>query len=84
MYLKELKSDLQVGVVIVLCDFAENYSFMLQGEAQGFHWNNTHATLHPSVIYFQESPIDKLSHTIVVIISDCLTHDSTAVHPFQK
>jgi hypothetical protein len=28
-YLKELKSDLQVGVVIVLCDFAENYSFML-------------------------------------------------------
>jgi hypothetical protein len=54
MYLKKLKSDLQVGAVIVLGDFAENYSFMLQDEAQGFHWNNTHATLHPSVIYFQE------------------------------
>jgi hypothetical protein len=26
VYLKEWKSDLQVGVVIVLCDFAENYS----------------------------------------------------------
>jgi hypothetical protein len=45
MYFKEFKSDLQVDVVIVLCDFAENYSFILQDEAQGFHWNNTHATL---------------------------------------
>jgi hypothetical protein len=33
MYLKELKSDLQVGVATVLCDFAENYSFILQDEA---------------------------------------------------
>jgi hypothetical protein len=40
VYLKELKSDLQVGVVIVLCDFAEHFSFTLQDEAQGFHWNN--------------------------------------------
>jgi hypothetical protein len=39
MYMKELKSDLQVGVVIVLCDFATNYSFILQDVAQGFHWN---------------------------------------------
>jgi hypothetical protein len=47
MYLKQLKSDLQVGVVIVLCDFAENYSFKLQDEAQAFYWNDTHASLHP-------------------------------------
>jgi hypothetical protein len=53
MYLKELKSDVQVGVVTVLCDFAENYSFILQDETQGFHWNNAHVTLHPSAIYFQ-------------------------------
>jgi hypothetical protein len=33
MYLKELKSDLQAGVAIVLCDFAENYSFILHDEA---------------------------------------------------
>jgi hypothetical protein len=44
MYLKELKFDLKVGVVIVLCDFAENYSFVLQDEAQRFHWNTAHAT----------------------------------------
>jgi hypothetical protein len=52
MYLKELKSGLQVGVVIVLCNFAENYSFILQHEAQGFHWNNDHVTLQPFAIYF--------------------------------
>jgi hypothetical protein len=29
IYLNELKSYFQVGAVIVLCDFTENYSFIL-------------------------------------------------------
>jgi hypothetical protein len=49
-----LKSNLQVGVVIMLCDFAKNYSFILQDEAQGVHWNNVHANLHHFAIYFRE------------------------------
>jgi hypothetical protein len=40
MFLKELKCNLQSGEFVVLCNFAENYSFVLQYEAQGFHWNN--------------------------------------------
>jgi hypothetical protein len=52
VYLKELISDLQVGILTVLCDFAENYSFILQDGAQGFHWNATLATLHPFAIFF--------------------------------
>jgi hypothetical protein len=46
MYLNELKSDSQVGVATVLYDFTKKYSFILQDEAQEFHLNNTHATLH--------------------------------------
>jgi hypothetical protein len=30
MFLKELKCNLQSGEFVVLCDFAENYSFILQ------------------------------------------------------
>jgi hypothetical protein len=35
---------------VALCDSAENYSFVLQDEAQGFHWNNAQATIHTSAI----------------------------------
>jgi hypothetical protein len=40
---------------VVLCDFTENYSIVLQDKAQGFHWNNAQATIHTSVIYFKKS-----------------------------
>jgi hypothetical protein len=36
-YLKKLKGELQPNHVIVLGDFAENYSFVVQDEVQGFH-----------------------------------------------
>jgi hypothetical protein len=42
---------LHLGEFVVLCDFAENYSFILQDEAQGSHWNNAQATIHPLVVY---------------------------------
>ena len=41
-----------LGSSLVVCaDFSENYAFVLQDAAQGFHWNNAHATLH----YHRES-----------------------------
>jgi hypothetical protein len=36
-----------------LCDFAENYYFVLQDKAQG-KWNNAQATIHQFVIFFEE------------------------------
>jgi hypothetical protein len=35
VFLKELKCSIQSGESVVLCDFAENYSFVLQDEARG-------------------------------------------------
>jgi hypothetical protein len=34
---QKVKCNLQSGVFMILLDFAENYSFVLQDEAQGFH-----------------------------------------------
>jgi hypothetical protein len=42
--LNKLKSNLQVGVVIVLFGFAENYSFILQVQVQRFHWINAQSS----------------------------------------
>jgi hypothetical protein len=43
-----------------MCGFAENYSFTWHDETQWFHWNNAHATLQASVIYFPETPTAEL------------------------
>ena len=79
----ELKLVLNANEYIVMCDFAENYSFILQDEVQSFHWNNSQATIHPFVIYFKNAD-HTLSHISYVIISDCLSHDTTAVHLYQQ
>ena len=76
------KTSLQTGEILVTADFSENYSFILQDASQGFHWNNSQATIHPFVAYFVD--LGELQHLSNVIISDCLHHDTTAVYLFQK
>ena len=67
--------------MIFIADFSENYSFILQDAAQGFHWNNNQATLHPFVCYYRRGT--ELDHIILIVISDCLKHD-TDVYLFQR
>jgi hypothetical protein len=84
MFLKELKCNLQSGEFVVLRYFAENYSFVLKDEAQWFHWNNAQATTHPFIIYFKKSYALNTEHENLVMISDCLKHDSILAHTFQR
>jgi hypothetical protein len=82
MFLKELKCNLQSGEFVVLCDFGENYSFRKNG-AQAFHWNNAKAIIHPFVIYFKKSDALNIEHENLVMISDCLKHDSILAYTFK-
>ena len=77
---KMAKEDLKEGQMIVVCDFAENYSFVVQDEIQSFHWNNSMVTLHPFVGYYKDEDI--LKHANFVSISECNIHDSVSVHLF--
>ncbi|SMN01563.1 hypothetical protein SPONN_2634 [uncultured Candidatus Thioglobus sp.] len=81
-FYNDCKLTLQQQEVLVVADFSENYSFVLQDAAQGFHWNNSQATIHPFVIYYKDS--GKLCHLSYVVISDCMHHDTVAVYLFQK
>lgn len=81
-YLSERKSNLEENEYIAVCDFSENASFTVQDAVQGFHWNNSQATLYPIAIYFKSD--GKTQHTNFIIISDCLIHDSVAVHLFHR
>lgn len=66
----------------MVCDFAENYAFVIQDAIQGVHWNNDQVTLHPFVAYYNEDNIIK--HKNYIAISECLKHDTIAVHVFQR
>ena len=46
-YLNECKSNLKTDEIIILLDFSENYSFLVQDAVQGFHWENSQAPVHP-------------------------------------
>ena len=67
--------------LIILLDFAENYSFVVQDAVQGVNWENSKGIICPFVAYFRSSNED-LKHTNTCVISDCLKHDETAVHCF--
>lgn len=81
-FLKSLKQNLKDNEFLIVCDFAENYAFVIQNAASGFHWNNNTATIFPVVIYFKDG--EEVSHRSLVIISDCNNHDAVAVHVFLK
>lgn len=81
-FLRHRKDSLQENEFVVICDFAENYAFVVQNAASGFHWNNDQATIYTVVIYYK---IDKqLTHKSLVIVSDCLSHDAIAVHLYSE
>ncbi|XP_066584842.1 LOW QUALITY PROTEIN: uncharacterized protein [Prorops nasuta] len=81
-FFRSLKESLKSNEVIIVCDFAENYEFVVQNAAPGFHWNNNQATIYPIVIYFTKS--NELFHNSLVTISDYLQHVATSVHLFSK
>ncbi|CAJ1061238.1 uncharacterized protein LOC119727986 [Xyrichtys novacula] len=82
--LQSLRRNLEPGVILVIADFAENYSFVVQDASQSFHWNNLQATIHPFVYYYKSDEQDSPVHNNLVIISECNIHDTVAVHLYQK
>ena len=59
-FYRDYKSTLAPREMLVTVDFSENYSFVLQDAAQGYHWNNSQATIHPFVAYYKDEN-EKLS-----------------------
>lgn len=80
-FLKKLKESLEEDEFFkIICDFAENYAFVIQNVVPGFHWNNNQSTVYPVVIYYKKN--GAIVHKNLVIISDCLTHDVVTVYVY--
>ncbi|KAJ1375148.1 hypothetical protein SESBI_51341 [Sesbania bispinosa] len=79
-FVAKKKQELEEGEALVLCDFAENYTCVIQDAVQDYHWTNDQVTIHPFVAYYkEEGEVKHLSH---VIISDHMTHDTMTVYAF--
>ena len=58
-FFQEVKENLEPGTIIVGGNFSENYHFVVQDAAQGYHWANDQVTIHPFIVY----------HKLVIIVS---------------
>lgn len=73
-YINEIKNNLTDADCVVICDFSENYTFVIQDEAQSYHWTNEQSTIHPFVIYYKGD--EKMENISLVVISECLEHNT--------
>ena len=66
-FVSEKKKLLSAGEFLVIGDFSENYSFVVQDEVQSFHWNNLQATVHPFLCYYKDvsGNLTNISFTII-------------------
>lgn len=67
---------------LILVDFSENFTFVVQDEIQSYHWVNAQAALHPFVIYYNDN--NELQTKSICVINDYLSHSTVAVYAFQK
>jgi hypothetical protein len=74
------KDNLKEGEGLIVGDFSENYAFIMQDAAQGFHWENSQCTLHPFVFYYPES--GSIRHKSFCFVSDGRKHSSVMVYVF--
>lgn len=83
-YLSEAKANLKSDMAIVLLDFSENFSYVIQDEAQGYHWTSSACTVHPVIIYVRLPGSMDLTISNSYILSDDLNHDVAFVYATQK
>lgn len=82
-YLKWRQENIQPNEIVLIYDFSENYTCIMQDSVQAFHWSSQQVTVHPICMYFKGAD-GKLKNQTFVIISECLDHNFLSVFAFQR
>ena len=81
----ECKKQHQDGDVLLIMDFATNYSHHKQDEVHGAFWCRKQTTLHPIIAYYPcPCKCGHLVHDEIMILSNDLKHNSFAVNTFVE
>ena len=86
-YFKDRKVNMEAGEVSCCMNFAENYSYVIQNEIQGFHWTNKYCTVHTCVCYFKVKNANgelETQHKSYCFLSEEVVHNVPMVHAFQS
>lgn len=83
-YFKHAKENLAADECVLVIDFSENYSFIIQQSVQAFYYNNLQATVHPVVMYYRDQDKAQIQEKSFCIISDTTEHFAYTVHAFLK
>ena len=78
-HLKELKKTMKKNTALIVINFAKNWSFRIQDEAQGYHWIHQSCTNDLVICYYKFSG-DELKHASLCFLSEELQHDSIIVY----
>lgn len=81
-FLCDKKENLRKDEVLLHCDFAENYAYVVQDAAQAFHYNNDQCSVFTVIFYYRSG--NELKHHSIILLSDSTTHDATAVYLMQQ
>ena len=82
-YFVQSKVNIDHETCVLVSDFSENFSFVIQDSVQGYYWSNDQANLLPFMAYMKK--IDGSAWNVAMcIISDHLTHDTASVHAYLK
>lgn len=66
----------------MICDFSENYSFVIQDAVQSYHWSTPACTLHPFCLYYFEN--NEIKCCSIIVIAESLEHNAISVYQFQN
>lgn len=80
-YIDARKKELQQGEVLVIGDFSENYTFVIQDAIQNYYWVKEQATIHSFVAYYKTVD-NKETHLNFIVLSDEKHHDADVVNSF--
>lgn len=83
-YYKHVKENLKLNEFVVVSDFSENFTFVMQEAVQAYHWANAQCTIHPFCIYSRDENSGELLCNSLVMIAESLHHDITSVYLFQN
>lgn len=81
-YFEERKNSLQEGEVLILGDYSENFSFVIQNSIQSQYWKNDQSTIHVFVCIYRGENGD-FRHINHVVFSNYMKHETMAIHLFQ-
>ena len=77
LHFETTKDNLDRDEVLILSDFAQNYSFITQNEVQSAYWKTKEqSSLIPFVVFYRAENTDQILHRSIMVVTSDLKHDS--------